>query len=140
MLERTSGAHMYTAQQLAERTHLHALCSVPVSSSTIIPKFKLSVWPNGFMPLLRLSKGMVICMVAHSKRVNRVNGFHSFIKERLLAARGVVTIYLNRYNALFSQVFSNRDIAADKIFELMTTRNGSFSDISSVKSQFLLIL
>ena len=80
------------------------------------------------------------CTVAHSKRVNRVNGFHSFIKERLLAARGVVTIYLNRYNALFSQVFSNRDIAADKIFELMTTRNGSFSDISSVKSQFLLIL
>ena len=80
------------------------------------------------------------CTVAHSKRVNRVNGFHSFIKERLLAARGVATIYLNRYNALFSQVFSNRDTAADKIFELMTTRNGSFSDIASVKSQSLLIL
>jgi len=80
------------------------------------------------------------CTVAHSKRVNRVNGFHSFIKERLLAARGVATIYLNRYNALFSQVFSNRDTATDKIFELMTTRNGSFSDIASVKSQSLLIL
>ena len=78
--------------------------------------------------------------LAHLKRVNRVNGFHSFIKERLLAARGVATIYLNRYNALFSQVFSNRDTATDKIFELMTTRNGSFSDIASVKSQSLLIL
>jgi hypothetical protein len=29
------------------------------------------------------------CTVAHSKQVNRVNGFHSFIKGRLLAARGV---------------------------------------------------
>ena len=80
------------------------------------------------------------CTVAHSKRVNKVNGFHSFIKERLLAARGVATIYLNRYNALFSQVFGNRDTAADKIFELMVARNGSFSDIASVKSQSLLNL
>lgn len=78
------------------------------------------------------------CTVAHSKRVNKVNGFHSFIKERLLAARGVATIYLNRYNALFSQVFGNRDTAADKIFKLMTTRNGSFYDIATVKSQSLL--
>jgi hypothetical protein len=66
--------------------------------------------------------------------------FHSFIKERLDAARGVATIYLNRYNALFSQIFGNRDTAADKIFELMTARNGVFSDIASVKSQSLLIL
>jgi len=62
------------------------------------------------------------------------------IKERLLAARGVATINLNRYNALFSQIFGNPDASTDKIFELMTTRNGSFSDISSVKSQSLLIL
>lgn len=78
------------------------------------------------------------CTVAHSKRVNRVNGFHSFIKERLLAARGVATVYLNRYNALFSQVFSKQDSAADKIFEIMISRNGSFSDIATVKSQNLL--
>jgi len=78
------------------------------------------------------------CTVAHSKRVNKVNGFHSFIKERLLAARGVATIYLNRYNALFSQVFSKEDSAADKIFALMTSRDGSFSDISSVKNHNLL--
>jgi transposase-like protein len=80
------------------------------------------------------------CTVAHSKRVNKINGFHSFIKERLLAARGVATIYLSRYNALFSQVFGKQDSAADKIFTLMTARNGSFSDISSVKSNSLLIL
>jgi len=80
------------------------------------------------------------CTVAHVKRVNKANGFHSFVKERLLAARGVATVYLNRYNALFSHVFGKQDSAADKIYALMTTRNGSFSDISSVKSQSLLTL
>ena len=80
------------------------------------------------------------CTVAHTNRVNKVNGFHSFIKERLLAARGVATIYLSRYNALFSHVFGRQDSAVDRIYELMTTRNNSFSDISSIKSQSLLIL
>jgi transposase-like protein len=78
------------------------------------------------------------CTVAHTKRVNRVNGFHRFIKERLLAARGVSTIYLNRYSALFSQIFGNRDSAADKIFELMTSRDHSFNKIATVKTQNLL--
>jgi transposase-like protein len=80
------------------------------------------------------------CTVAHTNRVNKVNGFHSFIKERLLAARGVATIYLNRYNALFSYVFGKQGSVTDKIYELMTARNGSFSDISTVKSQVLLQL
>ncbi len=80
------------------------------------------------------------CTVAHSKRVNRVNGFHSFIKERLDAARGVATIYLTRYNALFSQVFCNRPAAVDSIFALMTSRNGSFSAISTVKECGLLVI
>ena len=80
------------------------------------------------------------CTVAHTNRVNKVNGFHSFIKERLLAARGVATIYLNRYNALFSHVFGKQGSVTDKIYELMTARNGSFSDISTVKSQELLVL
>lgn len=78
------------------------------------------------------------CTVAHSKRVNRVNGFHSFIKERILAARGVATVYLNRYNALFSQIFSKPDAAIDNIFELMTSRDHSFSTIATVKTQNLL--
>jgi transposase-like protein len=64
------------------------------------------------------------CTVAHTKRINKANGFHSFIKERLEAARGVATIYLSRYNALFSQVFGKQDTAPDKIYALMTCRNG----------------
>lgn len=45
------------------------------------------------------------CTVANTKRINKVNGLHSFMKERLDSMRGVSTIYLNRYNALFSQIF-----------------------------------
>jgi transposase-like protein len=78
------------------------------------------------------------CTVAHSKRVNRVNGFHSFIKERILASRGVATVYLSRYNALFSSIFSNQDSAAEEIFKLMSSRNGSFSTIETVKQRNLL--
>jgi transposase-like protein len=78
------------------------------------------------------------CTVAHSKRVNKVNGFHSFIKERILAARGVATIYLNRYNALYSKIFANQDSAADEIWRLMTSRNGTFSTIEAVKQLNLL--
>ncbi|GHU72671.1 hypothetical protein AGMMS49992_09120 [Clostridia bacterium] len=80
------------------------------------------------------------CTVAHTKRVNKVNGFHSYIKERLLAARGVATIYLNWYNTLFSQIYGNREAVADKIYELMTSRDGSFSATSTVKSQNLLAI
>lgn len=78
------------------------------------------------------------CTVAHVSRVNKVNGFHSFIKDRIDAAHGVATIYLSRYAALFAQVFGNGDAATNRIFELMTSRNGSFASISTVKSQHLL--
>ncbi len=78
------------------------------------------------------------CTVAHTKRVNKVNGFHSLIKQRILAARGFATIYLNRYNALFSQIFCNPHTVADEIFKLMTARNGSFSSIKTVNEQNLL--
>lgn len=80
------------------------------------------------------------CTVAHVKHPNKVNQFHSFIKERLRRARGVATIYLNRYNALFTQVFGKHETAADKIFNLMVSPNGAFSDIASVKAQSLLII
>ena len=39
------------------------------------------------------------------KKINNVNGYHSYIKERNRAARGFATKYLNRYNALFSVTF-----------------------------------
>lgn len=80
------------------------------------------------------------CTVAHTKRVNKVNGFHSFIKARILAARGFSTVYLSRYNALFSRIFSKQETAADEIFDLMTSRNGSFSTLETVMSQNLLLV
>lgn len=78
------------------------------------------------------------CTVVHSNRVNKVNGFHSFIKERLLVARGVATIYLKRYNVLFSQTICKHNTVTSKMFELMTTRGNSFSTIESIKSKNLL--
>jgi hypothetical protein len=80
------------------------------------------------------------CAAAHVKRVNRVNGFHSFIKERLDGARGVASIYLNRYNALFSQIFGNIEGSVDKIYVMMTSRNHNFSSIDTVKSGNLLLI
>jgi len=80
------------------------------------------------------------CTVAHTERVNKVNGFHSFIKERNRMARGFATVYLNRYNALFSVIFDNVDSAVKEIFALMSARNNSFNSISCVKSDNLLSL
>jgi transposase-like protein len=78
------------------------------------------------------------CQVAHSKRINKVNGFHSFIKERNRKYRGVATIYLNRYNALFSVVFANVESAVKEILDIMTSRNNSHFSISCIKSNNLL--
>jgi len=80
------------------------------------------------------------CTVATTKRVNKVNGFHSFIKERLDAARGVATIYLNRYNALFSKVYANDMSVVDDVYALMTSQNGSFLSIAHTQSANLLTL
>jgi transposase-like protein len=80
------------------------------------------------------------CTIATTKRVNKVNGFHSFIKERLEAARGVATIYLNRYNALFSKVYASGPSVADDIYELMMSQNDTFSSISHTLSANLLDL
>ena len=78
------------------------------------------------------------CTVATTKKINKVNGFHSFIKERIDAMRGVATIYLNRYNALFSKVYAHDKSVVDDIFELMTSRDDSFSSIYAIKSRNLL--
>ena len=80
------------------------------------------------------------CTVATTKRINKVNGFHSFIKERLNAARGVATIYLNRYNALFAKIYAADQSVVDDIFELMTSRAGRFRSISHTQSVDLLIV
>jgi len=78
------------------------------------------------------------CTVAHTERINKVNGFHSFIKNRNLNARGFATKYLNRYNSLFSKIFANTDAAVNEIYNLMTARNNSFNSIATVKSHKLL--
>ena len=78
------------------------------------------------------------CTVAHTERINKVNGFHSFIKNRVLNARGFATKYLNRYNALFSKIFANADTAVNEIYNLMTARNYSFNTLNSIKSHNLL--
>ena len=78
------------------------------------------------------------CIVAHTERINTVNSFHSFIKERIRAARGVATIYLNRYNSLFAKIFGNMDTAPAAIYNLIKTRNSSFQTIAGLKSNNLL--
>ena len=78
------------------------------------------------------------CTVAATKRINKVNGLHSFIKQRLEAARGVATRYLNRYNALFSKVYASDKSIVDDIFELMTSQKGAFKTIAHTQSVNLL--
>jgi hypothetical protein len=68
----------------------------------------------------------------------KVDRFQSFIKERLRKYRGVSTIYLNRYAALFSQIFGKMDDAVDRIFNLLQKRNHSFASIESIKTENLL--
>jgi hypothetical protein len=72
---------------------------------------------------------------AHSKRINRVNGFHSYMKGRLHGARGVAAACLNRHDSLFSNDYGRKDSADDDVFELMFSRDRSFSAIEAVKSR-----
>jgi len=81
-----------------------------------------------------------VCTVAHTDRVNKVNGFHSFIKERNRKARGFATIYLNRYNALFGLTYANPEAAVQEILAMMTARNHNFASISWVRENSLLAL
>ena len=78
------------------------------------------------------------CTVAVTKRINKVNGFHSFIKEKLEAMRGVATIYLNRYNALFSKIYAADKSIVDVISDLMISCNDSFNTITHTQSNNLL--
>ena len=80
------------------------------------------------------------CTVAHVKHPNKVNGFHSFIKDRLRSARGVATKYQNRYNALFAEIFGTPENAVNRIFELMTSPSGTLLSNHIVESQNLLTI
>ena len=78
------------------------------------------------------------CTVAVTKRTNKVNGFHSFIKEKLDAARGVATIYLNRYNALFAKIYAADESIVDVIYKMMVSQSGSARTIAHTQSVGLL--
>ena len=78
------------------------------------------------------------CTVATTNRINKVNGFHSFIKERLNAARGVATIYLNRYNSLFAKVYAADQSVIDDIYEMMASQKGTFNTIAQTQTVNLL--
>jgi transposase-like protein len=68
--------------------------------------------------------------------INSVNGYHSFIKERYLAARGFATKYLNRYNALFTLAYKQISSTAEDIFETLVT--GIHNTIADVRNRDLL--
>jgi transposase-like protein len=78
------------------------------------------------------------CTVAVTKRINKVNGFHSFIKEKLDAMRGVATIYLNRYNALFSKIYNADKSVVNDIFDLMVSTKGLANTIEHTQTVNLL--
>lgn len=80
------------------------------------------------------------CNVANTKRINKVNGFHSFIKERENIARGFSTKYLNRYNALFASVYGKSGFAIDEIQKLISAPNNLNSTINDIKTINLLNL
>jgi transposase-like protein len=80
------------------------------------------------------------CTVATTKRINKVNGLHSFIKQKLEEMRGVATVYLNRYNAFLSKIYAADQSVVDDIFHLMTSRNGKVASISLSRSDNLLTL
>ena len=67
--------------------------------------------------------GVSVEEMKHSKtaNLNNVNSFHSFIKNRYRNYRGVASKYINRYNALFSAGFRDRNNTIDKICELILT-------------------
>jgi hypothetical protein len=71
-------------------------------------------------------------------RINEVNGYHSFIKERNRSARGFGTKYLNRYNALFSRVYRGSDFLADDLYNTM--RSSGFKTIAATQTEGLLAL
>lgn len=80
------------------------------------------------------------CTVAVTKRINKVNGFHSFIKGRLDLMHGVATIYLNRYAALFSMVYAADKSVVDDIHQLMVSQSGATITIAHTQTANLLNL
>jgi transposase-like protein len=80
------------------------------------------------------------CTVAVPTRINRINGYHHFTICRLYNMSGVATIYLNRYDALFSAIYDKGDDMIDRIFKMITARDGSFITTFENKMTGLLVI
>ena len=63
--------------------------------------------------------------------LNNVNSFHSFIKDRYRAYRGVASKYINRYNALFANGFRDRKETVEKICMLLLSASTTDFHISA---------
>ncbi|GHU47701.1 hypothetical protein FACS1894120_5890 [Clostridia bacterium] len=68
------------------------------------------------------------------ENINTTNGFHSFIKSRIRAARGIATKYQNRYNALFEKTYRNAKSAASDIWNIAKHNGTHFLDTKSLSS------
>jgi hypothetical protein len=71
-------------------------------------------------------------------RINEINEYHSFIKERNRDVRGFGTKYLNRHNVLFSRVYRSSDFLTDDLYKTM--RSNSFKTTASTQTEGLLAL
>lgn len=61
--------------------------------------------------------------VGEFAHINNVNGYHSYVKERYIAYRGVATKYLNRYSILFSKGYHYTKSLADSIYNILCSNN-----------------
>lgn len=80
-----------------------------------------------------------ICTVAHANRINKANGFHSFIKSRMKGYHGVATKYLNRYNILMAEIYT-KDVSTlvDEIYNILIAQNGTYLSDADIKTHNLL--
>jgi transposase-like protein len=74
------------------------------------------------------------------KKINNVNGFHSFIKERTRDARGFATKYLNRYLALFSGAYRKSEMLVDDIYKILSNTKNRYVTIAESQSVNLLVI
>ena len=110
-----------------------------VDENTVI----LTDGANGYEILVETGKCMVLNADEGGQNlhnINTVNNFHSFIKERNRDARGFATKYLNRYNALFSNVYRAAKSVADDIFQLISGKEYQSRTIEETQSLNLLLI
>lgn len=74
--------------------------------------------------------------------LNRVNGFHSFIKRQYDFYRGVATKYINRYNALFSLMYNSKELYIDEVYNILCSDNcqNRYFSKEAVKTLELLVI